>query len=82
MKFAGKWIQLETITLSEVTQSKKVMNVCNHLQINITHKVMDIHITFHRHKMLNKKEGLNIHGVVLHRTGNETVIESRWERTG
>ena len=32
------------------------MNVCNHLQINITHILMDVHITFHRHKNA-KQEG-------------------------
>ena len=33
MKFVGKWIQLETIILSEVTQTKKVMHVCTHLKL-------------------------------------------------
>ena len=50
MKFADKWIQLETIILSEVTQTKEAMHVCTHLQININHKVMDIHTTWHRPK--------------------------------
>ena len=35
MKFAGKWIQLETIILSEVTQTKKAMHVCTHKIITI-----------------------------------------------
>ena len=50
MKFAGKWIQLETIIQSEVTQTKKAMHVCTHLQINSNHKAMDIHTTLHRPK--------------------------------
>ena len=45
MKFVGKWLQEETIILSEVTQTQKAMHVCTYLQINITHKVMDIHST-------------------------------------
>ena len=48
MKFADKWIQLETIILTEVTQTKKAMQVCTHLQINISHKLMDSHTTLHR----------------------------------
>ena len=49
-------------------------------EININHKVMDIHTTLHRPKMLNKKEGPNVHGIVSHRKGNKTVIGSRWKR--
>ena len=30
MKFAGKWMDLENITLSEVTQSQKTHMVCTH----------------------------------------------------
>jgi hypothetical protein len=30
MQFAGKWMKLENITLSEVTQTKKDMQICSH----------------------------------------------------
>ena len=50
MKCAGKWIQLETIILGEITQTKKAMHVYTDLQININHKIMDIHTTLHRPK--------------------------------
>ena len=39
MKFADKWIQLETIILTEVTQTKKAMQVCTHLQIASMHSL-------------------------------------------
>ena len=56
MKFVGKWIQLETIILSEVTQTKKDMHVCTHLQINSNNKAIHIHTTLHRPKNA-KQEG-------------------------
>ena len=31
-------------------------------------------------KMLNKKEGPNVHGVISHRRSNKTFIGSRWKR--
>jgi hypothetical protein len=50
MNFPGQWIQVETIILSEVTQKQNDMNVCTHLQVNINHKVQDIHTILHRPK--------------------------------
>jgi hypothetical protein len=40
MKFSGRWMELENIILSEMTQRQK----------NIGHKVQDNHATIHRHK--------------------------------
>ena len=48
MNFPGQWIQVETIILSEVTQKQNDMNICTHLQVNINHKVQDIHTIFNR----------------------------------
>ena len=56
MNFAGKWIQLETLILSEITQTKKALHVFMHLQININYKIMDIHTTLHKPKDA-KQEG-------------------------
>lgn len=56
MIFAGKWIQLETITPSDVSQTQKDIHVCTHLQLNINHKVQNIHITLHRPRE-TKQEG-------------------------
>ena len=30
MKFAGKWMEVENIILSEATQTQKDMHVCTH----------------------------------------------------
>ena len=46
MNFAGTWICLDNIILSEVSQSQKEMHVCTHLQMNNNHNVQDIHAAF------------------------------------
>ena len=56
MNFPGQWIQVETIILSEVTQKQNDMNICTHLQVNINHKVQDIHTIFHRTKEAKQEE--------------------------
>ena len=56
MNFPDQWIQVETIILSEVTQKQNDMNVCTHLQVNINHKVQDIHTIFHRTKEAKQEE--------------------------
>lgn len=56
MNFSGQWIQLQTIILSEVTQKQNDIHVCTQLQVNINHKVQDIHTLFHRPKE-SKQEG-------------------------
>ena len=49
MKFADKWIELENIILSEVTQTQKKMHVlCS--SVDISHKVQDTHAILHRPK--------------------------------
>ena len=54
MNFPGKMIQLETIIQTEVTQTQKDKQACTQLQVNINHKVQDIHNTLHRPKKLTK----------------------------
>ena len=56
MNFPGQWIQVETIILSEVTQKQNDMNICTHLQVNINHKVQDIHTIFNRIKEAKQEE--------------------------
>ena len=46
MNLAGKWIQLDTIILSELSQIQKDMHVCTRLQMYNNHKVQDIYMTF------------------------------------
>ena len=66
MDFAGKWIELENIMLSEVTQTKKDMHVCTtHLIVDIRHKVQNTPDTPHRPKEVEpegrlKRRCLNI----------------------
>ena len=39
MNFLGKWMQQESMTQTEITQTQKDKQVCSHLQVNINHKV-------------------------------------------
>ena len=49
MNFAGNWMELENIILSEVTQSPKSM--CGmYLQVDISHKIQVTCITLQRSK--------------------------------
>jgi hypothetical protein len=45
MTFAGKWVELENIILSEVTQTLKGMD-----EVDISHKVHDNHAIIYRLK--------------------------------
>jgi hypothetical protein len=54
MNFAGKCRKLENITLNEVTQTPKDMQVCTQLYVDISHKVQDTHATIHRPKESKK----------------------------
>jgi hypothetical protein len=61
MNFAGKWIQLDTIILSEVTQIQEDMHVCTHKGIiTIKYRIATLHSI--DPDKLNKKEGPNEHG--------------------
>ena len=46
LRMMCKWIQLDTIILSELSQTQKDMHVCTHLQMYNNHKVQDICMIF------------------------------------
>ena len=46
MNLAGKWIQLNTIIISELSHTQRDMHVCTHLQMYNNHKLQDICMTF------------------------------------
>ena len=46
MNFAGTSIRLDTIILSEVSQTPKDMHICTHIQMNNSHNVLDIPAVF------------------------------------
>jgi hypothetical protein len=48
MKLAGKWMELENIILSEVTQTQNEVHICTHLEVSP--KVQDTHTTIHSPK--------------------------------
>ena len=52
MDFKGKWMELENVILSEVTQTQKshAYIVCIHLKLDISHKVQNNHAIINRHK--------------------------------
>jgi hypothetical protein len=49
MKVAGKWMELETTILSEVTQSQKDTHGM-YSRVNISHKIQDNHAKIHRNR--------------------------------
>jgi hypothetical protein len=53
MKFAGKWMELENIILSE-NQDQKDIHGMYSLISGISHKVQNNHTTIHRPKESNK----------------------------
>ena len=79
MNFPGKMIQLETIIQTEVTQTQKDKQACTQLQVNINHKVQDIHNTLHRPQKLKKKDDPNEHGSISLRRSKKTVPAGRWK---
>jgi hypothetical protein len=48
--FSGKWMGLENIILSEVTQTHKDSYRCTHLYVDISHNVQDNYATIYRPK--------------------------------
>jgi hypothetical protein len=76
MKFTGKWMELENIILSEVTQTQK-----NHTWYVFTDKwilaqklrIPTIQPT--NYMELKKKEDQSVCASILHRTGNKTSAE-------
>ena len=50
MNFAGKWMYLENIILSEVTQYQSDMHDMYSIKLDITHKIQNSHYVLHRHK--------------------------------
>ena len=56
MKIAGKWMELENIILSEVTQNHKDKYSIYILIVNISHEVQTIMLQFIDPKKLGNKE--------------------------
>ena len=72
MKFIGKWIELENIILSEVTQSQK--NTHGMLSLISVYKPKNLGIPMIQlkdHMKLKKKEDQNVDASVLLRRGNK-----------
>ena len=57
MNFASKWMQLENMILSKVTQTQRDVHNMYSLIVVICQKVQDIYDTTHRPKKLIRKIG-------------------------
>jgi hypothetical protein len=55
MNFAGKWMELETIILSEITQTQKDMHHMCSLISGYSHKAQNTHDTPHRPKKVKQE---------------------------
>jgi hypothetical protein len=75
LKFLGKWIDLEYITLSEVTQSQKNTHDMHSLVRGILAQKCRIpKIQFAKHMKLKKKEDQSVDTSFLLRIGNKTPM--------
>ena len=78
MKFLGKWLDLEGIILSEVTQSQKNSNdmyslISGYLPRNLEYpRYM---LQYAKHMKLQKNEDQSVDALPLLRTGNKTPME-------
>jgi len=75
MKFIGKWMELENIILSEVTQSQK--NTCGTQSLILPQKLSIPKIQFIEHMKLKKTEDQNVDALVLLIRGNKILIGGR-----
>ena len=69
LNFAGKWMELENIILSEVTQNRKTITTCTHSLVDFKHKAKkaSLQITIPENLDNNEdskrdKNGINLHG--------------------
>ena len=70
MNFLSKWIRLDNIIQTEITQTKKKdKHIYNHLQVNVNQKVQDIYSALHRPLKLKENEDPNEHGSISLRRG-------------
>ena len=76
MKFLGKWMHLEDIVLSEVTQSQKNPHgiALTEKQL-LAQKLRVSKIQFSKHMKLKKKEGQRMDTLLLLRMGNKIPME-------
>jgi hypothetical protein len=72
MKFFGKWMELENIFLSEVTQSQKNTHGLHSLKLRIPK------IQFTDHMKLKKKKDQSMDTLVLLRRGEQNTHERRY----
>jgi hypothetical protein len=76
MKFLGKWMDLEDITLSEVTQSQKYTHDIHSLIKKIlAQKLRITKIQIAKHIKLKKKEDQSGDTLFLLRMGNKVPME-------
>jgi hypothetical protein len=74
MKFIGKWMHLEDIILSEVTQSQKNTHDVTDKQI-LAQKLRLSKIQFAKYMKLKKKEDQSVDTSLLRRMGNKIPTE-------
>jgi len=76
MKFVGKWIELENIIFSEVTQSQKKCYVLSDKWI-LAQKLGLPKIQSTDHRKL-KKDNQSVDAPVLFRRGNQSILRRKY----
>jgi hypothetical protein len=74
MKLLGKWMYLEDIILSEVTQSQKYTHDMHDIS-GLAQKLRIPKIQFAKHMKLKKKEDQSVNTLLLLRMGNKIPME-------
>jgi hypothetical protein len=77
MQFTGKWMELENVILSKVTQSQIILMACTHCFVDIRTKALNIQEKLTDHKKLKKKEGESVDTSLLHRMGKKIIMGGR-----
>jgi hypothetical protein len=75
MNFLDKWMVLEDIILSAVTQSQKNTHNMHSLKWILAQKLRIPRIQFAKHRKLKKKEDQSVHTLILLRSGDIILIE-------
>ena len=80
MKFTGKWMELENIILSEVTQSQKnTHSMYSLIKWTLAQKFGNPKMQFTDHMKPKKKEDQNVDASVLLRRGNKILTGGKIE---
>ena len=78
MNFAGKWMELENIILSEVAQTKMTCMVCSHLYVDISNKKTKTKTNQDPHDILKRPKEAKQKGMPESHLKGRIIVASKW----